>query len=287
MQNNYHHTVIVPAFILLSSVSGVANAQYSTSATPPPKSEWTPLDSGRFGQELTEKWIPVPNGDSGAPRQGWLNTADGFFTREAHLAYDYTDARTDRHQILARFNYPLSRRFWVGIEAPFYQESRGRGDFGDITVSTLVMLKETKNLSLNAGVGWRLPTGTVALGNAQFSPTPQLNVWSDIGRGFSLRGRVGYQIADRGQSDAVIVNATLGQTFTPHSRAPLGDLTWYVAVNWNQPTVRAAPTFVSITPGARTHLGGNLFLLAGVEVPVTNARAFFRERFIVQLVQGF
>lgn len=31
---------------------------------------WTPLGSEPFGQELFAKWIPVPNGDSGAPRQG-------------------------------------------------------------------------------------------------------------------------------------------------------------------------------------------------------------------------
>jgi hypothetical protein len=37
----------------------------------------------------------------------------------------------------------------------------------------------------------------------------------------------------------------------------------------------------------RTHLGGNLFLLAGIEIPLTNTSTFFREGFTVQLVQGF
>ncbi len=77
--------------------------------------EWTPLDPARFGPELFEPWITVPDGSSGAPRQGWLNTADGFFTREAHLAYDWSRVDgEDAHQGLARFHYPLSRRLWSG-----------------------------------------------------------------------------------------------------------------------------------------------------------------------------
>ncbi|MBX9813762.1 MAG: transporter, partial [Sphingomonas sp.] len=222
-------------------------------------------------------------------RQGWLATADGFFTREFHLAYDFTNAERgpDAHEVLVRFNYPLSRRFWAGIEVPFYQRlSNGADNFGDITLSTLFMLAETRDLSLNAGVAWRLPTGSTRLGNNQFVPTPQVNFFTDIGNGFSFRGRVGYAIADRG-TDAVVVNATIGQTITPHNRAPFGDLTWYLAANWNEPVNRSAPTFVSITPGLRTHLGGNLFLLGGIEFPVTPARDSFRERLIIQIVQGF
>lgn len=272
-----------------SAVAASAAATTLAEAPAAAPAEWTPLSFKNFGEELTSKWIPVPNGSSGAPRQGWLATADGFFTREFHLAYDFVNANRgpDAHEVLVRFNYPLTRRFWTGIEVPFYQRlSNGRDNFGDITLSTLFMLAETRNLSLNAGVGWRLPTGSVRLGNNQFVPTPQVNLWTDIGRGFSLRGRVGYQIADRG-TDAVVVNATIGQTVTPHAKAPLGDLTWYVAGNWSQPVNRSAPTFVSITPGLRTHLGGNLFLLGGIEFPVTPQRDSFRQRFIVQIVQGF
>lgn len=67
--------------------------------------------------------------------------------------------------------------------------------------------------------------------------------------------------------------------------APFGDLTWYMASTWRD--FERGPNFVSITPGVRTHLGGNLFLLMGVEIPLSNTRAFFREGFTVQLVQGF
>lgn len=170
---------------------------------------------------------------------------------------------------------------------PFYQESQRRGNFGDITLTTQVMLAEKRNLSINAGVGWRLPTGSVVQGNKVFAAQPQINLWTDVGRGFSIRGRVAYEFADRNQPDNFVLNASIGQTVTPHSPAPFGDLTWYVAANWREPTTGRGNSFVSITPGMRTHVGNNLFLLAGVEFPVINRNESFNERYILQLVQGF
>lgn len=247
---------------------------------------WTPLGSEPFGTELFSGWVPVPNGESGPPRQGWLGTADGFFTREVHLAYTYADAPGgDFHQGLARFHLPLSRRLWAGLEVPFYQDRGGASDFGDVTLNTQLMLIETRNVSLNAGVGWRLPTGSASFGNEVFAAQPQLNLFTDVGGGFSFRGRVAYDFPDSGAPESFILNAAIGQTVTDHDRAPLGDLTWYVASTWRE--FRGGPSFVSVTPGVRTHLGGNLFLLAGIEIPLANTSSFFREGFTMQLVQGF
>lgn len=269
-------------------------AEASTSATAAAAAQdaeagngaWTPLGSEPFGEELFARWIPVPDGESGAPRQGWLGTADGFFTREAHLAYTYVDADgADFEQGLARFHLPFSRRLWAGLEVPFYQDRGGESDFGDITLNTQVMLAETRNLSLNAGIGWRLPTGSSSFGNSVFGVQPQLNLFSDVGGGFSLRGRVAYDFPDRGVPESFILNGAIGQTVTDHDKAPLGDLTWYVASTWRE--FSDGPSFLSVTPGVRTHLGGNLFLLAGIEVPIANSSRFFREGFTLQLVQGF
>jgi hypothetical protein len=247
---------------------------------------WTPLGAEPFGRELFAKWVPVSNGTSGAPRQGWLGAADGFFTREVHLAYTYLDAPgDDLHQSLARFHLPFTRRLWAGLEVPFYQDRGGNSDFGDITLNTQLMLVEKRNISLNAGVGWRLPTGSDSFGNGVFAAQPQLNLFTDIGGGFSFRGRVAYDFPNSGVPESFILNGAIGQTITQHDQAPLGDLTWYVASTWRE--FSNGPTFVSVTPGLRTHLGWNLFLLAGIEIPLTNTSQFFREGFTVQLVQGF
>lgn len=278
--------------VVLTSAAPVAaapiavTASAATAAAAAADGGWTPLGSEPFGQELFAKWVPVPNGESGAPRQGWLGTADGFFTREVHLAYTYVDTDgPDAEQGLARFHLPLSRRLWAGVEVPFYQDRGGQSDFGDVTLNTQVMLAETRNLSLNAGVGWRLPTGSDSFGNGIFAAQPQLNLFTDIGGGFSLRGRVAYDLPDSGAPESFILNGAIGQTVTDHDKAPLGDFTWYVASTWRE--FQNGPTFVSVTPGVRTHLGGNLFMLAGVEIPLANTSQFFREGFTVQLVQGF
>lgn len=267
--------------IMLTTASAATAAQDA-----PGDGGWTPLGTEPFGTELFSGWVPVPNGESGAPRQGWLGTADGFFTREVHLAYTYVDAPgDDLHQGLARFHLPLSRRLWAGLEVPFYQDRGGASDFGDVTLNTQLMLVETRNVSLNAGVGWRLPTGSASFGNEVFAAQPQLNLFTDVGGGFSFRGRVAYDFPDSGAPESFILNAAIGQTVTDHDRAPLGDLTWYVASTWRE--FQGGPSFVSVTPGVRTHLGGNLFLLAGIEIPLANTSSFFREGFTVQLVKGF
>lgn len=276
-----------PEVVLTSAAPAAVGAAAAIAATGnTAEGGWTPLGSEPFGQELFAKWLPVPNGESGAPRQGWLGTADGFFTREAHLAYTFVDADGDDfHQGLARFHLPLSRRLWAGLEVPFYQDSGAASDFGDVTLNTQVMLAETRNLSLNAGVGWRLPTGSDSFGNGVFAAQPQLNLFTDIGGGFSLRGRVAYDLPGSRAPESFILNGAIGQTVTDHDKAPFGDFTWYVASTWRE--FQNGPTFVSVTPGLRTLLGGNLFMLAGIEIPLTNTSQFFNEGFTVQLVQGF
>lgn len=246
--------------------------------------EWTPLRSDRFLSELTEAWIPVPDGSSGTPRQGWLATADGFFTREAHLAWSYTDAEDNRgFQFLGRFNYPLSRRFWVGLEVPFYEDFGQDNGFGDITVTTLAMLHETRDTSINAGIGWRIPTGE---GDSDFAITPQVNFFTDIGNAIALRGGVSYLADFGGSSDAVRLNLAIGKTFTPHEETPFGDFTTYLALNWTLPADGGTTSF-TITPGVRAHLFGNLFMLAGVEFELLNREDSFNERYILQFVKGF
>jgi len=248
--------------------------------------DWTPLDRGRIGSELVEPWIMVPDGSSGAPRQGWLNTADGFFTREAHLAYDWTRVDgADAHGGLARFHYPLSRRLWAGLEVPFIQSSGGNSGFGDITLTTQLMLAETRNLSVNAGAGLELPTGDRALGGSVLGAMPQVNLWADIGAGAALRGRVAYAFRDSDGDDGFVANLALGQTITRPEAAPLGQLTYYLSANLFEP--EGGATFASLTPGVRTRVVGNLFFLAGVEIPVVNTRDSFDQRFIGQLVYGF
>ena len=63
--------------------------------------------------------------------------------------------------------------------------------------------------------------------------------------------------------------------FTPHDLTPIGDLVAYVSANFTQLTDSGPKTTtLTLTPGFRTHLGRNWYLLGGVVVPVTNPKPF-------------
>lgn len=259
---------------------------------------WQPLCLDTlFSEGWCDAWIAPPDGCSGAPRQGWINTFDGFFTREWHLAYAFTNNLpdgSDAHLGLFTFNTPLSRRLWLGIDVPFITSLEGGADsetaFGDVFVTPKVMLQETQNMSLSAGLTIQIPTGSESTGGDLSSLFPHIDLWTDIGGGWSLRGGTGFVIPteESVSPDAVwVLNASIGQTVTCHDNTPLGDFTYYLAANLRQDLGATDDhTFVSFTPGIRTHLGNNYFFLAGVEVPVTGPQPF-DERIILVIVKGF
>ena len=48
----------------------------------PDPNDWQPLSlSTLFSEGWNEAWVPSPNGSGGAPRQGWINAADGNLYR--------------------------------------------------------------------------------------------------------------------------------------------------------------------------------------------------------------
>ena len=257
--------------------------------------QWQPIELGTIFEDCKDPWISPPDGSSGALRQGWLNTFDGFFTKEWHLAYAWTKnaaGSSDAHVGIFRFQHPLTKRLWVGVEAPLIVNVGNENDFGDVTITLKKMLHETQDLSINTGMGIRLATGDPETGGDLWGFSPQLNVWSDLGGGWSLRGGILFNFTPEGNSPApkssFLGNVAIGHTLTEHDAAPLGDFTYYVAANIgvglggedNDQSV------VTITPGVRTHLGQATFFLAGVEIPVSNPNPF-AQRVILQIVKGF
>jgi len=248
--------------------------------------DWSPLQSNKFLQELISPWIAPPNGSSGAPRQGWLNTVDGFFTREVHLGYDWTETDGSNFQRgFARLNYPWTQRFWTGLEVPFVVSDGDNTSFGDITLTTQVMIYETRNISFNIGSGFTFPTSDDEIGGDLYVFTPQANLWTDIGAGFSFRAGFSGIFDNEDGYDAFRVNTAIGQTITSAENTPFGEFTYYLSGNLVEPD--EGDTFLSLTPGVRSRLYGNLFLLLGIEIPVINRSSTFDQRLIGQFVFGF
>jgi hypothetical protein len=261
------------------------------------KCPWHPLTLSNLGEGWLQPWIRPPDGSSGAPRQGWLNAFDGFFTREFHLGYfaAFETPDGDVHRGLFQYQTPISRRMWIGLDVPFVVALDGNTgandetDFGDLDITPRVMLHETQDLSVSAGVGVRIPTGEAETGGDVTALFPQVQFWADVGHAVSVRGKFGVETrVDGGLPDSEFIGAfAIGQTLTPHDFTPLGDFTYYLSV-LERTTLDADSdrTIVTLTPGMRTHLGHNLFVLAGVEVPVTGPKPFDTQ-FLLLFVQGY
>jgi len=261
----------------------------------PDPNTWRPLPlSTLFSEGWNEAWVPSPNGSGGAPRQGWINAADGnlyrlgFFT----FAQGFNNAPTSNAYLGAyTLLTPLSRRLEVITNVPFVLRNsasqglpiNGAGQlttpittsettFGDISVTPRVLLHETKDFSLTGELAVLTPTGNEPLAG-KTALTPAVAFWNNICGGVVIRGGLGLFIPLQGGGDETLISQlAMGQTLTDHDVPLLGDFTYYLSTVVSTPLSNGDQTSVALTPGIRTHLGNDWYLLAGLPVPVTKQR---------------
>jgi hypothetical protein len=264
---------------------------------PDPDREWTPLTLRDFGEGWFEPWIAPPNPTGGSRRQGWINSNDAFFNRQIVGIYSYTDAvssNRDEHTGTLLWETPITRRYMFGAFIPFVDSLQNgtvpeRTGFGNVTLENRFILEETQDFTLSFNFNARIPTGPTALGDHRTSLNPYVAFFKDIGRGVSLRGIGGIDVPVDSRPDGI--NSTLiqqlgiGKTLTPHDVPPLGDLTPDMVFNVRE-FLGTNQTFLSLTPGFRTFLGRNFWLLGGVEVPLVGPRPF-QERLTFAVVKGY
>lgn len=261
---------------------------------------WTPLYlSDFFTDGWDEPWL-APPADSNMPvRQGWVNSADGLFFRNLVWLYQNTEglpAGRDANFGLFQFQTPLSRRLWISLDVPFIatlNDDHGpykAASFGDFNITPRVMLHETRKLSIIAGLGVRTPTGSLSTLTGLARLNPNVQFWADIGHRFSMRGGIGVDLP-LNQFDLLptnlATNIAVGQTITGHDRLLIGDFQYYLSANLrNNLSSAQGHTFFSLTPGFRTHLGGEYYLAGGYEIPLTGPRPF-SNRLTFFFVKGF
>ena len=145
------------------------------------------------------------------------------------------------------------------------------------------LLSESRDVTQTLNVTFRTPTGDVFNGNHVASIEPQYNFWANSWKGLVVRGGAGFAIPysgdinQAGARSTFDANLAVGYYFTPHDFTPIGDMVWFVSTNLSQPIDNrgtSSNTFVSLTPGFRTHMGDNWYLHGGVEVPVTSNPAY-------------
>jgi hypothetical protein len=251
--------------------------------------QWRALGLGSFFTEgWDEAWASGPNGEGGAPRQGWLNAADGVFYRLFLFTFNWAHQDNDSYVAGLTGYTPLNRRFQFRFDIPFFvSQPTGFGretGFGDFQVTPRFLLSETVNFTQSLDLTFRTPTGSEDTGQGIGAFSPAYNFWWNAVAGLVLRGAVGGFVPFSGPEtrESFTANVAAGYYFTPHDLLPIGDLVWYVSTNLDQNTdgeeilgVREPNvTTLTFTPGFRTHLGANFYLLGGVEVPATNPKPF-------------
>jgi hypothetical protein len=256
---------------------------------------WRPLTlSTFFSDGWNESWVPSPNGSGGAPRQGWINAADGNLYRLGFMTFaqGFNDPPKG-NAYLGAFTLltPLNRRMELITNVPYVirnsaaeglpisgsnqlqqETTQSHTTFGDISLTPRFLLHETQDFSLTAEFAFLIPTGSGPLaGNT--SITPAISFWHNLCGGWVIRGGAGVAFPLEGSgADTLIGQLAIGQTITPHDVRWFGDFTYYLSVVTGTPLSGGDGTSVALTPGIRTHVGNDWYFLAGVPVPVTTRR---------------
>ena len=179
----------------------------------PDPDTWRPLPcSTLFSEGWLEPWVPSPNGSGGAPRQGWINAADGnmyrlwFFTfaqafnqgpkGNAYLGA-YTLYTPLSRRLLLITNIPFVLRNNAGSGLPFInpsgltvEPSKNHTTFGDISFTPRVLLHETQDFSLTSEVAVLVPTGNQPLAG-KTALIPAVSFWNNFAGRWVIRGGLG------------------------------------------------------------------------------------------------
>jgi len=253
-------------------------------------SKWRELSLSNFFTEGWEQaWVSPPAGGGGAPRQGWLNSFDGVFYRLGVATYGYANnflENGNQNSGLLQLYLPLNQRFEFRIDIPVVSNRGASGteyetNFGDLQIVPRFLLSETRDVTQSFNVAFRAPTGSTSNVNGVAAITPTYEFWANWWQGLVLRGGAGFfvpyghqSIDEVGVRASFIANVAAGYYFTPHSATPFGDLVFYLSTNLLQTIDGPSKNTVTLTPGVRSHLGANWYLLGGVEVPVTSTKPF-------------
>jgi hypothetical protein len=264
----------------------------------PDPDSWRPLPlSTLFSEGWNEPWVPSPNGSGGAPRQGWINAADGNFYRLWFFTFAqaFNQGNKSNAYLGAYTLYtPLSRRLLLITNIPFVERNgvgsglpiasgpsglntprtgtRNQTTFGDITFTPRVMLHETQDFSLTSELAVTVPTGNQPL-TGKTALTPAVGFWNNFAGRWVVRGAFGDLIPlGGGGHDTLISQLAIGNTFTDHDVPLFGDFTLYVSAVVDTPLAYGQHTSVTLTPGTRQHLGRDWYFLAGLPTPLTSQR---------------
>ncbi|NDC53246.1 MAG: hypothetical protein EBZ74_02900 [Planctomycetia bacterium] len=277
---------------------------------------WTPLTFAEFSSDGWDR--PYDSIDHSNPRQTWINSADGAFYRLAVISGAWAQGTPDvvdtANGSVFLFT-PFNRRFELGWFLPFTLTApdprspatvSARGA-GDLTVAPRFLLAEEKEHSVTANCYVRCPTGSTRTGNGVASLSPDVEFWVNPTGRWVMRGGVGVTVPTNltaASLPALEVNPWTGFNLspgpfssfdarwaggvylTPADAPVLKHLCATVSTNFHTRLAGGNTTYFSITPGMRAGVGGDWYLLAGLEVPLVGPLPFSNQ-VIVQAIRNF
>lgn len=278
---------------------------------------WRPLSPwSLFSEGWDEVYAPAP-GD--APRQTWINNADGAFYRLFVLSFNYARGLPGGGDIYGGDYFlftPLSRRFEVGWFVPFVfsgpdaARPSGSGnwtDFGDLTIAPRVLLAEDRRYTVTGNLFVRTPTGDARNGNGAASLSPDVEFWTNPAGRWVVRGGLGATVPTNGTPAKRRLQAlnpwtgfnaspasftsfdarlAVGRYLTPADARVFKNLVLYGAANLHTEQSGGRSTYFTLTPGLRFGVGNEWYMLAGLEVPVVGPLPFATQT-IVQVIKNF
>ncbi len=277
---------------------------------------WTPLTLAEFFSDGWDR--PYDSIDHTNPRQTWINSADGAFYRLAVISGTWAQGTSDVVDTANGSFFlftPLNRRFEIGWFLPFTliapdprspATAATRGT-GDLTVAPRFLLMEDKEYSITANCYVRCPTGTAETGNGVASLSPDIEFWMNPTGHWVFRGGAGVTVPTNltaastplleanpwtgfnltpGPFSSFDARLAAGLYLTPSDAPVLKHLCATVATNFHTRLSGGTTSYFSITPGMRTGIGRDWYLLAGLEVPLVGPLPFANQA-IVQAIKNF
>jgi hypothetical protein len=290
-------TATGPLDVICESIFGAAS-----------KDQWRPLGlSTLFTEGWDAPYVNSPAGTNGAPKQNWFGAADGIFARQSSLGFFFTDGMTTNTGLLlspfpwapvkpqtngneywASYNLylPLNQRLELLVVVPFVASNTARpaghhvANFGDLTISERLRLVEQRNLSVQALLTERTPTGQTVNGNDINYITPALECWWNFAPRWVLRGGTGINI-DTGRTsatDTYFNNVAMGRYLTTRDAPIFREMVAHVAVSTTSDVLgrKGYITEVYVAPGLRFGLDRNdrWYALGAIQVPVAGPHPY-------------
>lgn len=279
---------------------------------------WRPLGVDTlFSEGWDEPYAPAP-GD--APRQTWINNADGAFYRLYVASFSYArrlPGGGNEYDGSYFLFTPVNRRFEVGWFFPFVVSTPnaslppGRAGYwtepGDLTIVPRLLLAEDRRYTVTANLFVRTPTGDPRNGNGVASLSPDLEFWANPADRWVIRGGVGVTVptnwteaksrvlaanpwsgfnASPGTFTSFDARLAIGRYLTPADARFFSNFVPYLAANFHTELSGGSNTYFSLTPGFRFGLGKDWYALGGIEVPLVGPLPF-QTQTIFQLIKNF